>query len=80
MSIEEKIEEIFTSYAECSKEEISIDTKIESLGLSSFSFIQIIVAIEETYQIEFSMDDLQVEKFVSIQSCANRVKELMGGR
>lgn len=80
MSIEEKIVEIFASCAECPKEEINIDTETESLGLSSFSFIQIIVAIEETYQIEFSMDDLRVEKFISIQNCADRVKELMCGR
>lgn len=80
MPIEEKIVEIFACYAECPKEEISIDTEVESLGLSSFSFIQIIVTIEETYQIEFSMEDLQAEKFISIQNCACRVKELLDGR
>lgn len=77
MQVEEKIVEIFANHMESPIKNISTNTRIDSLGLYSLLFIQIIVTIEETYQIEFSINDLQAERFVYIQDCVDRVKALI---
>lgn len=78
MQVEGKIVEIFVSHTECLNENITVNTKIETLGLTSLLFVQIIVAIEEACGIEFAIDDLRIERFIFIRDCVDRVKELIG--
>ncbi len=56
--------------------DFDMDTEISSLELDSFSFIHLLVMLEDFYQIEFSIDDMQSERFRYIRDIVNRVKEL----
>lgn len=56
--------------------DFDMDTEISSLELDSFSFIHLLVMLEDFYQIEFSIDDMQSERLRYIRDIVNRVKEL----
>lgn len=56
--------------------DFDMDTEISSLELDSFSFIHLLVMLEDFYRIEFSIDDMQSERFRYIRDIVNRVKEL----
>lgn len=53
------------------------NTAFKTLNLSSFEFIQLIVIVEEAFEIEFEMDDLVEERFRTIADFAHRVFELI---
>ena len=59
--------------------EIKFDEKTDfkTLNLSSFDFIQMIVIVEEAFEIEFEMDDLVEDRFHSIADFEHRVFELV---
>lgn len=52
-------------------------TDFKTLNLSSFDFIQLIVLVEEAFEIEFEMDDLVEDRFHSIADFEHRVFELV---
>ena len=63
--MQDKIIDIIKS--ECAlDEEITIDTKISDLSLDSLSFISIIVEIEDTFNIEFDIDTLDIKTWNTV--------------
>ena len=74
--IENRIENIVKNIIEQGKI-VNRQSTIHSLELTSFEFIQIIVAIEEEFSIEFAMDDLIEDRFNTIGDIANRVDQLV---
>ena len=56
---------------------IDMDTQIANLQISSLLFIQIVVAIEEEFGIEFSDDRLEAETFSTVLSLAQYVDGLI---
>lgn len=56
-------------------EEVDIDTPIKSLSLDSLSFINLIIQIEETYDIDFSFDELDIKKWNNVNDFIQTIKE-----
>ena len=48
------------------KEDITIDTYISDLSLDSLSFISIIVEIEDTFNIEFDIETLDIKTWNTV--------------
>jgi acyl carrier protein len=57
---------------------ISMDTKIDDVGLSSISFIKMIVDIEEEFNIEFDDESLEFSKFDVIKDFVDYINEMWG--
>lgn len=56
-------------------EEVDIDTPLKSLSLDSLSFINLIIQIEETYDIDFSFDELDIKKWNIVNDFIQTIKE-----
>ena len=56
-------------------EEVDIDTPLKSLSLDSLSFINLIIEIEETYDIDFSFDELDIKKWNNVNDFIQTIKE-----
>ena len=56
-------------------EEVDIDTPLKSLSLDSLSFINLIVQIEENYDIDFSFDELDIKKWNNVNDFIQTIKE-----
>ena len=48
------------------KEDITVDTYISDLSLDSLSFISIIVEIEDTFNIEFDIETLDIKTWNTV--------------
>lgn len=59
--------------------EINANTYLDKLELDSFMFIQLIVNLESAFNIEFSEDDLQEERFIKIGDLVERIEQLIKG-
>ena len=77
--IEQKIEDIVIELID-KRKEINESIELGSLNLSSFEFIQMIVAIEEKFDIEFEMEDLVEDRFKTVGDLKNRVYQLIENR
>ena len=75
-TIEQKIEDIIKQLIGKEKE-FNKNSELGSLNLSSFEFIQMIVAVEEEFGIEFEMEDLVENRFNTIGDFENRVYQLI---
>ena len=52
---------------ECALEEdITIDTKISDLSLDSLTFVSILVSIEDTFNIEFDIETLDIKTWNTV--------------
>ncbi|GEM_PF-503947 len=66
-------EEIRQSIIECVKETLDLETMDEqqplsTIGLDSMNFIRLIVMLEEVFNIEINDEDIELDKFQSIDS------------
>lgn len=56
---------------------VSLDEDLKEYGMSSLNAIELVVALEMEFGIEFSEDDLQVDNLCTIQKLINVVKKYM---
>jgi len=56
---------------------INQQTTLEELSINSFLFVNIVVVVEETYEIEFDMEMLDSTEFVTIGEFVTYVKEVI---
>lgn len=56
-------------------EQIKFDDSLEELGVDSLSFLRIIIAIEQTFQIQFDLDSLDIANFTHLIDLYNYVKK-----
>lgn len=73
--IHEKIKEIMIQL-EIIPEDVNVDIDDDLLAeylVDSFKFIEFIIQIEESFNIEMDEEDVLVEKFNSIRAIANMV-------
>lgn len=56
-------------------EELSIDTDLKKCGMDSLNAIELVVALEMQFGIEFDEDDLLVDNLCSIRKLLNIVKK-----
>ncbi|ACL75347.1 phosphopantetheine-binding protein [Ruminiclostridium cellulolyticum] len=53
---------------------VSPDEDLTNIGMNSVSFIQVIVAFEEEFEIQFEEEDLDIEHFRTINSILEFLK------
>jgi len=75
-SVEEKVKEIIAEQLGLEKEDIQMDASfIDDLGADSLDIVEMIMTIEDEYDVEISDDD--AEKISTVQDAINYIKEKM---
>jgi acyl carrier protein len=59
-------------------EQININESLLDLGVNSITFVKIIVTIEAEFEFEFGDDDLNTNRFPTIQSLVSYVESKIG--
>ena len=73
----EKLQKIIAEVLNVDTQEVSLDTTfVEDLGADSLDIFQIIMGIEEEFDIEIPTE--QVEKIVSVGDAVEEIKNLIG--
>ncbi len=74
MNVEKKIKQIIAEQLGISEEEISPEASfIEELGADSLDIVELIMAMEEEFEMEISDED--AEKMLSVQDAIDYVKK-----
>ena len=69
----EKLQEIIADVLNVNADEITMETKfVDDLGADSLDFFQIIMGIEEAFDIEIDNDD--AEKIVTVGDAVEQIK------
>lgn len=66
LNVQERITTLLEENLQISKSEINETQDLLELGMTSLSFVQIIVAFENEFDIEFDDDDFNAEKFKNV--------------
>ena len=75
-SVEERVKEIISEQLGLEKEDIQLDASfIDDLGADSLDIVEMIMTIEDEYDVEISDDD--AEKLSTVQDAINYIKEKM---
>jgi len=75
-SVEEKVKEIIAEQLGLEKEDIQPDASfIDDLGADSLDLVEMIMTIEDEYDVEISDDD--AERIATVQDAINFIKEKM---
>ena len=73
MSIEEKVKELVVEQLGVSAEEVKSESSfVESLGADSLDLTELIMAMEEEFDIE--IDDEDAQKIATVQDAVNYIK------
>ncbi len=73
MSIEEKVKELVVEQLGVSAEEVKPESSfVESLGADSLDLTELIMAMEEEFDIE--IDDEDAQKIATVQDAVNYIK------
>ena len=73
----EKLQKIIAEVLNVDTQEVSMDTTfVDDLGADSLDIFQIIMGIEEEFDIEIPTE--QVEKIVSVGDAVEEIKNLIG--
>ena len=72
----EKLQEIISDVLNIPKEEVRLDTTfVDDLGADSLDIFQIIMGIEEEFDIE--IDNEEAEKISTVQDAVNQIKKMI---
>lgn len=74
MSIEERFLKVLKRTMEAGEKGINADTDLSTLGFNSISYIKLVVAVEEEFNIEFNDEYLDISKFDSINSVISYIE------
>lgn len=75
-SVEEKVIEIISEQLGLDKDEIQLEASfIDDLGADSLDIVEMIMTIEDDFDIEISDED--AEKIVSVQDAINYINDKM---
>ena len=73
----EKLKDIIVDVMGCNPDEITMDTTfVDDLGADSLDIFQIIMGIEEEFDIEIPYDEIIEENFNSVEAMAEMVERL----
>ncbi|BDE09051.1 acyl carrier protein, acpP [Lactococcus cremoris] len=75
MEVLKPIKEIIAKVSPLSASEIKDDDKLSSIGVDSLSIVEIIVGLEEKFNIEFDDSELNSEQLSSIPEILKLVNE-----
>lgn len=74
--IQEKIFDIFAKEARLEKDALSLETKLDDLGIESLDMVQILFGIEDTFDVYVPQDDDSF-KLETMQDVVDGVKRLI---
>lgn len=74
MSIEERFLKVLRKTMEAREQDIKADTDLSKLGFNSISYIKLVVAVEEEFNIEFNDEYLDIGKFDGIKSVISYIE------
>lgn len=75
-SVEEKVKELIAEQLGLEKDDIQSEASfIDDLGADSLDIVEMIMTIEDEYDIEISDDD--AEKIITVQNAISFIKEKM---
>lgn len=69
----ERIIEVIKGVIGENDKELTSDTKVESIGVSSIDYIKILIMLETEFDIEFDDDDLVLDENTCISDLASKV-------
>lgn len=58
-------------------EQVTEGSRLEDIGINSLNFIQVIVALEDEFDVEFDDEELEISKFLTIQDIYEELVTLM---
>lgn len=70
-----KIKEIFMNVLDDNRSDINLVTSLDELNINSISFIKLVIAIEEEFNITFEDEYLNNASFRNINEIVNYVKD-----
>lgn len=73
--IRNKVVAILAHILKISKETINDESTLESLGADSLNRVQIVMELEDAFNIEISDDD--AEKFTTVATTVNHIQQLL---
>jgi acyl carrier protein len=59
---------------------VNMDSALAEMGYESFTFIVLVVAIEEEFGIEFNDEDLDYRRFENLRTIADYVEDYSAAR
>ncbi|KOP65270.1 hypothetical protein AMS62_08435 [Bacillus sp. FJAT-18019] len=59
-------------------DELTIDTQLSEVGMDSVMLVNLMVHIEQHYQIFYEDDELLAENFATIQIITDKIQEKLG--
>lgn len=79
--LEQDIAEIVTTVGRVDGEPGSLDPRANlfDLGMSSFHAVQVMLALEDRFQIQFPDEFLRKEHFATIQALGSAIQAIQGG-
>ena len=66
-----KIIEIIAQIAGMNTEDIELDDELKILGINSLETVELLLEIEETFEITFDISDLDIDELGSVESIIN---------
>ena len=75
-NIIEKLNEVFCSVTSEEHNKLTSDTPFNQLGLDSLEYMNFIIKIENTFNIEFDYDDLFSDKYEKVGDFADKIISL----
>ena len=70
--IHERLAEMIAEHIDCDPSEIQPDTRFEDLGIDSLDLFELVMALEEEFDVEIPTEDL--EKLSTVQDVADYVE------
>lgn len=67
----EKIIEIIAQIAGMNMEDIALDDELKILGINSLETVELLLELEETFEIAFDISDLDIDELGSVESVIN---------
>lgn len=72
----EKLREILCEHLQCDEDEVTMETSfIDDLGVDSLDLVEIIMAIEDEYDIKIGDDD--AKKIVTVADAVEQIKNAL---
>lgn len=67
----EKIIEIIAQIAGMNMGDIELDDELKILGINSLETVELLLELEETFEIAFDISDLDIDELGSVESIIN---------
>lgn len=76
MSVMDEVKPILAKITRYNEQDIALDTALQDLKVDSLHWVQIIVAVESTFNIEIDID--RMRDFVTVGDFVKHVEDLAG--